>query len=277
MDNKCLLEKYESEVNNDSLEYFGMVAEDLLPNLGTIKVIFNAASKAEILHGTVGGNTEVTFSANEDVYIVNKGTIEVESGYEKATILIPKYTLTRIVIIGSEIGVTPIYRPNVDLTKFKYSPLSSLEISNGTIVPDIDVMNKVSDLSINLGRTKFTKECDISTLGVNGNMTSIDFTGVGVTANHNLKGSLDKAGCSPLTTFSVPGTKTVSLNIENFVAYNRGAGRTTGSLSLPWVGACNCTFNGAAVANQQNNSLSWTANTITLNGTEISNSDILVP
>lgn len=273
----CLVTKLRGVVDNDNLEYFGMVAEDLLPTMGTTKVIFNAASTAKILHGTVGGNTEVNFAANQDVYIANKGTIEVESGYEKATILIPKYALTDIIIMGSEIGVTPKYVPNVDLTKFEYSPLSSLDLSNCTIVPDINVMNKVSSLTINKGRTKFTEECDISTLGVNGNMTNINFTGVGTVAGHNLKGSLDKVGCSPLTTFNVPNTKAVSLNIENFVAYNRGAGRTTGSLSLPWLGACNATFNGSAVENQQNNSLSWTASTITLNGTEISNSDVLVP
>lgn len=276
MANNCLVTKLKGVVDNDNLEYLGMVKEDLFPTMGTTKVIFNASSTAKILHGTVGGNTEVTFSANEDVYISNKGTILVDSGYDKATILIPKYSLTDIFIVGSQIGVGS-YVPDVDLTKFKHSPLNLLSISNGRVVPDIDVLNKVSSLVLINGRMAFTEECDISTLGANGVKTIINLTGFGTVPEHNLKGSLDKSGCSPLTILNVPNTKAVSLSIENFVAYNRGAGRTTGTLSLPWLGACKATFNGGDVANQQNNHLSWTATTITLNGTEISNSDVLVP
>lgn len=274
--NDCLVTKLKGTVNNDSLEYLGMIEMELFPTMGVTKVVFDAPQTVRILHGTVGGQTEVSFAANEDVYIVNKGTIVVESGYEHATILIPKYHLKQINVTGANTGQTLTYLSYIDLTKFKYSPLQQINITTCSIVPDMDVLLNIPVITLS-GLPKFTKEFDISNLGSTGKNSYVSLQINVPNPGFNLVGSLDKVGYSKPSVLMIPGTQAISLNIERFVAYNRGAGKTTGSLSLPWVGACKCTFNGNNVANKETNTLSWTASTITFNGTEINNSTVLIP
>jgi hypothetical protein len=79
-----------------------------------------------------------------------------------------------------------------------------------------------------------------------------------------LKGSFDKLGMSPLTEITMPDSDVASMSVENFVAYNRAAGRTTGSINIKWLGAAVATFNNHRVEKKENNALSWTASTITL-------------
>jgi hypothetical protein len=122
----------------------------------------------------------------------------------------------------------------------------------------------LTQLKFNNG-TVFDKEFDVTELGSGGALTTCQLVG-----SLLMKGSLDKLGMSPITSVVFPSTKNVSISIEAFVAYNRAAERTTGSVDLKWVGSCDATFNGASISvNQEHNYLSWDATTITFNGETI--------
>lgn len=85
------------------------------------------------------------------------------------------------------------------------------------------------------------------------------------------------ANLTHLTNISILDIITDFGPIETFVARQRGKGRTTcSSISWTYAGYIGATFNGTAIAKNANAmTLSWTASTITFNGTEISNSDVI--
>lgn len=94
-----------------------------------------------------------------------------------------------------------------------------------------------------------------------------------LSGNTGLTGSLDKLG-SHLTLNSInrvtlPDTKQVSLNIENFVTYARTVlSERTSELTFRHVDTCYVTFNDTEQTGF-NGTLTWTSDTITFNGVTI--------
>lgn len=260
MSTNCLVTKLKGVVNNDNLDLFGYMG--IKTSTGNIMFELSDAGTVKILHGTVGGNTEIPIVAGQYKYLVQYGTIAVDSGYDEMIVYIPKYTIKRLYTNASPINLEDLQysSPLVELKLGACNPLKYSEAAFNGILENLDILYITNTSTVvNNG------PIDVTEIGANGIMTKLSFSGIAT----GLTGSLNKAGMSPLTELNVPNTKEVSLSIETFVANNRAAGRTTGSLSLPYLGGCNCTFNGESVAIQASNSLSWTATTITLNGVTI--------
>ena len=251
----CLVTKLKGVVDNDNLPIYGkavVVVGAVDPSFR-----FNKNTTIKVLGGTVNGQTKISVNANTSL-IITSSTIVSDGTYGegKVGLLIDKYDLTYMERIQK-----------FDLEDILYSPFVFLQILPSTIVENVEkfpvLCKKQEFKGINASGTNIA--LDVTELGSNGIMTDIRLV-----SNNAAYGSLNKAGMSPLTShFSVPNTKNVFLNVETFVGYQRAAGRTTGSLSIQYLGACNCTFNGESVTNRPDNSLSWTATTITLNGVTI--------
>lgn len=94
-----------------------------------------------------------------------------------------------------------------------------------------------------------------------------DFTG-------NIKDFGLMTSLNSCSLFQCPG---ITGNVEEFVAIQRGAGRTQGSIGGMYTFCdCNIYFNGAKVPSV-NGGLSWTATTITFKGVTIDNDDVITP
>lgn len=259
--NDCLVTKLKGTVNNDSLEYLGMVPVRTTGTNGLTKFILTEAGQVKVLNGTVGGKTAFSVAANDDKWVVNYGTVVVAQGYDYVTLLLPKYTIKSLIFNNGGY---------VDMTQLKYSPIEILNCGpNATIVVDEEFFSGLKEFVANQSETVLSDTLDVSDWGK---------TGVGITLNiqgitsPKLVGSLNNAGCSNAGLYA-PNTKTVSIVIETFVSNHWRAGRTTKTMTLHYLGQCDATFNGASVAAQQNNSLSWAPNAsdntkidITLNG-----------
>lgn len=255
----CLVTKLKSVVNNNSLEYLGYVSIDTTGNSGLTKFILSAAGVVKVLNGTVGGNNEFNVTANNDKYVVNYGAVSINEGFDAVTLLIPKYNIDTLIYAN---GAT------VNMNAFDLSNLKRLNTgNNATIIVNQEVFNSLERIIMNGAGTTLSEDLDFTSLGLGGTLAYLTCP---ITDSH-CKGSLDNLGLSDVVSpIYVPGTKTVSLTIEQFVANHVISGRTEKTYSLPWVGACYCKFNDTEVAKQESNTLSWepsNGNTlITFNG-----------
>lgn len=263
----CLVTKLKSVVDNNNLPILGKIRTYVKRGSGNAvyglnRIELSEGAYIEIQQGTIGGSNRKWIAPEFYQYLVDLGEFVVDAGYNDLKLLIPKYIVKRVTYLGDE-----SYPLHVDMNDYLYcNNLSDFVIVNdhSSIIINEDVVKNLSTFAI-AGCIIAGEPFDVTSIGLGGKFISFDVSSI----TANIKGSLNNFGFSPITSLNAPNTKKVSLNIEQFVANNRTAGRTTGSLSLPWVGACNCTFNGAAVKNQQSNSLSWTATTITFNGVTI--------
>ena len=251
----CLVTKLKGVVDNDNLPIYGKAV--IVIGTSDPSFRFNKNTTVKVLGGTVDGQTEISVNAGHALLILSSTIVSDGTyGEGKVGLLIDKYALTHMERIQK-----------FDLEDILYSPFVFLQVIPSTIVENVEkfpvLCKKQEFTGINTNSSNIA--LDVTELGSNGVMTDIRLI-----SNNAAYGSLNKAGMSPLTSnFNVPNTKNVSLNIETFVGYQRAAGRTTGSFSIQYLGACNCTFNGETVSNRADNSLSWTATTITLNGVTI--------
>jgi hypothetical protein len=262
----CLVTKLKGVVENDNLPILGKLAFNEKKGSGNSvyglkRIELSEGSYIDVQHGTIGGETRKWIGPNDYKYLVDLGAFVVDEGYNDLKLLIPKYIIKRVTYLGDA-----SYPLHIDMNDYSYCNLIEFAIDNGKA--SVVIINKsvIENLeTFNIGSCTIEGEpFDVTDLGLNGIITTLNLGSV-----KNLKGSLNNLGFSPISILFGPNTKNVSFNIEQFVANSRTAGRTTGSLSLPWIGACNCTFNGAAVVNQNSNSLSWTATTITFNDVTI--------
>jgi hypothetical protein len=268
----CLVTKLKGVVDNDNLPILGKLAFNAKRGTGNNvyglnRIGFNEDATIEVLHGSIGGQRSITIFANTFPYLIELGEFVTDEGYDYLTIVVPKYNIKYLTFLQS---LDVNFGVNVNMNDFEYSILSGLYIIyNGDrqnkikVIMNKSVSEKLTELEMASSEIQ-GEPFDVTDLGLNGRLSRLGLGGV-----TNLIGSMNNLGFSPISYLGGPNTKNVSFNIEQFVANNRTAGRTTGSLSLPYIGACNCTFNGAAVDNQESNSLSWTATTITFNGVTI--------
>lgn len=246
---KCLVTKLKGVVDNNSLPILGKFAFKAERGLGNKvyglnRIQFSEDTTIEVIHGSIGGKRSITIHANNYTYLVNLGEFKTDDGYEYLTIVVPKYKIEKIRFMSSINDYI-----TVNMNDFEYSMLNGLGCISNALNKIKIIMNKsISEklVEINFDGVDIQGEpFDVTDLGLNGILTTLILSNV-----KNLKGSLNNLGFSPISNLIAPNTKNVSFNIEQFVANNRTAGRTTGSISLPYVGGCACTFNGATVINK---------------------------
>lgn len=258
----CLKTQLKASVDINNPEYLGMIPFRTTGTNGLTKFILTKAGQVKVLNGTVGGKTVFSVAANDDKWVVNYGTVVVAQGYDYVTLLLPKYTIKSLIFNNGGY---------VDMPQLKYSPIEILTCGpNATIVVDKGIFSGLKEFVANQSGTVLSDTLDVSDWGKTGVGIALNIQGI---TSSKLVGSLNNAGCSNSTVLNAPNTKTVSIVIETFVSNHWRAGRTTKTMNLPYVGQCDATFNGASVASQQNNSLSWAPNAsddtkidITLNG-----------
>lgn len=251
----CLVKKLKGTVQNDNLPIYGM-AKVYAKAGSSFNIKTTPNSTILIKGGTLDGETE--FVTNAEGWLVHNNNIVSDGTYGEDIIqvIVPKYGIIRVSTFS------------MDANDVEYSEgLSILGAKNIINANKLEKIFKFESLTnVQLNNARLDVAVDISELGSNGVLTEALIGGNGI----NMIGSANKLGMSPLTSVVFPGTKNVTFSVETFVAYNRSAGRTTGSLDLGWVGGCNSTFNGQPIAVvKQNNLLSWDATTITLDGVTI--------
>lgn len=269
MSTNCLVTKLKTVVDNDNIPYFGLAKILVAPSNSSQSIRVNTPNiRCKILGGTFGGNNII--GSNNTGYIHLSGSdaqgkiISPDGAYgNRIAVLVPKYEISQINLrTGGEVDAEELKWSKEFLTRFE---LRGASIRNASSLNSIFKFAPITNLIIQDGTSD--EEFSVSDLGSTETLTMYSIAGN--TTNLKVTGSLDKLGCSPLSGFDSPGPKSISMSIENFVAYNRAFGRTTGSINLRYVGACNATFNGASVVLAENNNLSWDATTITFRGTTI--------
>lgn len=152
-----------------------------------------------------------------------------------------KYNLAKIL----QLPICLAYNSDINLEELKYSPINYIGSAGGRV----GVYGDISNLS---GK-------DITYLNLAGTKCYGSFEDVLGTMIH-------------LTDFNLGGTE-VAGSIEGFVQKQRENGRSSYTFNngtLSSLGAAeHLTFNGSPIPNQETNTLSWDATTITLNGVTI--------
>lgn len=236
---------------------------------GEVRISFGAASglgirssvsqECLILSGNLryDGSTSVPLNANEWAHGTVSGT--------KGLISIPdKYN-----IINLEAPIDGFHSED-----WLYGSLQTLSFNNSSNISPEDCIIDVDDIaqmkltSLVVGTNyKQFVSGNLSSLAGNTRLTTFNVAG-------NLSGTMgDLARMYAVTSYgSSVGQNQIYGSCEQFVNVRRTAPtpQTTGSVTFNWLGSeGRVTFNGQAITNVQSNTLSWTASTITLNGTTI--------
>lgn len=270
----CLLKVLKASADNNNL-----------PVYGELKLKFKVGSfpqdiRAETADNcNVSGETGITFKNTTATVTytnpfqllsnMNYGFLVVAS-QEAIVTISNKYALNKLleasdyrfgfngvkdVIGGFESIIIP---PGTKMFEFKNSSMS-LDIAEiGNKIRDIDGIENIF-----LGQDGLDNH-------LTGNISSLVKTGIkniDLGGNQSVTGDILSFG-NITTLENIALRKTlVSGTIESFVAAQRAAGRTTGSVSGNSAGWGNVTFNGSTT--NAKGAVSWTATTITMNGVTI--------
>lgn len=271
----CNVTRYNVSVDGENPEYFGYTTIKVgISGSGYFASLqFSEAGKIILLDGkfTATNSREKSFAANEELVNFNYNTITPDTqGATAVTLLIPKYTCYKMVNIMPFEGM-------LDLDCFNYvDPAKTLTLQTFDATSSDVISNLDSSLISRFVRfcpkaISYQNEIDLTQLGVNGTLTEFNMNGC---ISPNVIGALDNLGKSNIGSSTIfPKTKTVSIDLVNFVINNRNAGRTTGSVNMRYVGNCVVKANGVVIdapANQWDNVLEWTADSITFRGNPIS-------
>lgn len=270
MANDCLIEKLKGSVSGENNpEKYGIARIGMkYAASGTVDVsISTTGNLVKILGGTYNGLSEFTNSVNYIQFERNKIISDGTYGDGIIVFEFPKYVLSYLN------GVSIYYADELE-----YSPLTYLKCIENSHIYNASALSKVIDKTTLTGfiisnGTVFDSPIDLTELGAGGALTLFQISGT------NYIGSLDKIAMSPLTMdgCSFPDTKNVSFRVENFVAYRKEAGETTGTITtLHYIGACNATIFGHTIGLRDSNTISWDANSITVNGTTYDNNGNVV-
>ena len=271
----CNVTRYNVAVGGENPEYFGYTTIKVgISGSGYPATLqFSEAGKIIILDGkfTATNSREKSFAANDELVNFNYNTITPDiQGATAVSLLIPKYTCYKMVNIMPFDGV-------LDLDCFNYvDSAKSLTLQTfGATISDV-ITNLDSSLISRFVKfsprgISYQNEVDLTQLGVNGDLTEFNMNEC---ISPNVVGVLDNLGKSNIgSTAGFPKTKTISIDLVNFVTNNRNAGRTTGSVNMRNVGSCVVKANGNVIdvpAAQWDNVLEWTADSITFRGNPIS-------
>lgn len=274
MSKNCFVTKLKGVVSDNTLSRFGE-----LP----IKV--------------VAGSFQINNSTSDTLVRSDKASLSLVNGGPGAnSVTVPKAANTTT---NTTVYITTdctIFLPQYELNRFYFLPAADLNIKyvGGSLEEGAYISITASSVSVHLG------SLPINARSIANSMCTFDFDSDEypylITINSNLSnrvwvvnaeelaeklpaireytlwstaanstGTFDDFGvCTGLTSFKgFHGSGT----IEGFVAKQRAASRTTGSVTLQYLGAV--TFNGSTINSGTAKTLSWTANTITFDGTTI--------
>lgn len=265
----CLVTKLKGVADNDNLTRFGYfrirMSVGTLSNNNTIR--FTEASVCKVIGGTINGQSELVSDPNDVNHTVTyTGAVVSDGTYDGYVMLeIPKYTLTQIDLEDSS---AVLFDVNAEDFVFSTALTNLILPNNGTINNVSSLTSILANLrAFTLNNYAGSEALDVTNLGKDGNLVVFYLLGTS-----NAKGSLNNLGFSNITIGSgFPSSKNVTFSIEQFVANNRTAGRTTGSCNnLFHIGRVNATFNGDVIEDKSEAyEISWTATTITFDGVTI--------
>jgi len=262
--NDCLVTKLKASINDASLEKLGYApfegAVDVYSDGTTwIDIVFSKPSKVILEKGSLINSS---VAPNGNVYEAQSFTANAQVGQIK--INFDKYNIVKINAM-----VRGYSGKGIDINSLKYS--TNIDTINNipSIYGDISALSNLKELqNLSLGMS-----ADDSLL-LTGNISSLrnlkKVTRLSLDRRTLIEGNIaDLGSCTSLEWFQIGGTK-IRGTIESFVQAQRLNGRTEGSITTPYLGACRgLTFNGAAITIVGNSKIEWTATTISLNGVTV--------
>ena len=292
MENNCLVTKLKANVNDNSLlkvgEMFIDIIEQKTPTNITNRLYLNSSS--DLIIEVENGEANITLDSNMESGWTNKITLPYSSGVSPAPVFVrngnyrvkvkSKYNLLEV---GRWTGNMYQEAISVDTKYLKYShglvniySKLSGDISNLIgctklkILMSIGLANKLTGNLSDLAPLTALNKLILSYADkLTGNLsdlaplTALSYINLGECKN--ITGTINDLR-QPLTNIDVYNTQVTGELIE-FVKTQRSVGRTTGTCYSNWWGD-KITFNGSVPSANQLH-LSWTENTITLEGVTV--------
>ena len=292
MENNCLVTKLKANVNDNSLlkvgEMFIDIIEQKTPTNITNRLYLNSSS--DLIIEVENGEANITLDSNMESGWTNKITLPYSSGVSPAPVFVrngnyrlkvlSKYNLTEVGRYTESVNQKAI---SVDTKYLKYShglvniySKLSGDISNLIgctklkILMSIGLANKLTGNLSDLAPLTALNKLILSYADkLTGNLsdlaplTALSYINLGECKN--ITGTINDLR-QPLTNIDVYNTQVTGELIE-FVKTQRSVGRTTGTCYSNWWGD-KITFNGSVPSANQLH-LSWTENTITLEGVTV--------
>lgn len=263
--NNCSVTKLKASVNDPDLEKFGvLVLTTHDGEYSSFQLSLEATEGKTVVLSSDGLNFKRYSGGTNpwvDNFTVGDEAVSFVLANEKTFEIKDKYNLRKIYVYYKNVD-------SVDISNYKY--ITTLEHIQGSHKGDLSNFINLVNLKV----------VDISG-GLTGNIANLrkatNLSSLKIPKCPNIEGEVCFIGtCTSLTEFKFREAK-INGSIEDFVAAQRGAMRTScEGMSFDGFGTT-VTFNGSSVAANHAVTLSWTANTITYNGTEISNSDVITP
>lgn len=267
----CIVTKLNGEVNKEYLEPLGYITYRVKVSAGG-GLKFPEATTVTLLDGTwkTTEARELVATPNTEIWVSTNSVTPDDENQEFFTVRIPKYSCCMYFL-------TLPYNPASKLLEvpgFKYIPASKLQgcvlniaqqpeeerlIITGASACPIDKWT-----SMNAKYCNFKEPIDVTQLGANGALTSLDLRGSGT--DGSITGSLDNTGFSNCNINGMPSTKGVSIDLVNFVNNHRSAGRTEGTRTMRELGNITVKANGTpmSLTSGKDYILAWNADSITL-------------
>lgn len=249
-------------VNDSSLDYLGMgkISVNLTSSYTSQWTSIKASKMKVVGNGTIniGGTSPVSEG------IINGAGVNVEFSAGQYVVLFDYYYCAPLTLNNLGVTLDTKYMSHFQNISFSWPTWGK------SVKGDVGLINGVAPVHLLLGNN----EAQTMRTGEAADFVKFaaTMTELNISFNTLITGNIADFGpCVNLTTLNISNTG-VTGSLEGFVAAQRAAGRTTcNSLSLPYIGeGQTITFNGAKITTiQYTNTLSWTANTITFNGTTI--------
>lgn len=276
--NDCLLTSLKGSIDNPSL-----------PILGTLIVDEYVNNRIAYLNGASDYALEVTVLDDNTIAAVRQGTntlvdskhaiIGVGSLLPNGLVLGAAATGVRLKIRNKyEIKELRIYGIDGGLERLSAClKLENLYMYGNTIVGNLSDLAELTSLKIISNQTtNMNIAGDIRSLGSLLNLEIITLFETSCYGDIQYLGT-----CTQLRQILLGYHRQVTGSIENFVARQRGAGRTTlaeeNKLDLGVPSLWGVYFNGEPATSSSRTYLYWDANTITYGGTTINNDDVITP
>ena len=259
--NECLVTKLKTVVNDDSLEKLGyakvsaVIPEGLSNDHSFVQVGFSKPSNVIVEKGSV---KNANVPSNNGIYNSNTVAFNAEPG--EFVIFIDKYNIQSI---GPLLGNT---ENTLNIKDLEYSKLNAIRLIRG-LYGDIAYLKNSDLVTVSLGC--ITDDSALyGDVSIFGRMARLEY--LHLDRRTAIYGDIASLGsCTHLEFFQGGGSK-IKGSLESLVISQRNNGRTSGSINMPWAGACKgLTFNGTSIINKETNTLSWTASTITFNDVTI--------
>lgn len=261
----CVVTKLIGVVDNDNLSKVGVLQYEVYvdngkafkiqcTNAGESVITLKNATVASAVRGTVIDSTHVSIGA---------------VGQSGITYITINENITSVIVeVSNKYNITYLGEPGIKaikngLAEIDYlSELSELQLknygsdSNLSAFANAKYTNSLTRLMIDNSKEKMSG--DISYLSIFENLQYFRCT-----INAAISGSILSFGAlTDLAQLNIDGTS-ISGTVEEFVAAQRTAGRTTGSILLGYTMAL-VTYNGLPITGSSNKTLSWTADSITI-------------